>query len=95
MKKIIESKYGLLIFSLISGLAYFILIIMLISKINYSYLLGIFFFPAVVCGAALCLFKSIKGLEEAQEYGKIKALMILHIFVILWAAAFLGISVIS
>ena len=93
MKKIIESKYGLLIFSLISGLAYFILIMMLISKINYSYLLGIFFFPAVICGGALCLYKSIRGLEEAQEYKKIKALIILHIFVILLAAAFAGISV--
>ncbi len=95
MKKIIESKYGLLIFSIVSGLAYFILIMMLISKVNYSYLLGIFFFPAVICGAALCLFKSIRGLEAEQEYSKIKALMVLHIFVILLAVAFLVISVLS
>ena len=95
MKKIIESKYGLLIFSLVSGLAYFILIMMLISKIDYSYLLGIFFFPTVICGAALCLYKSIRGLENAQEYGRIKALMILHIIVILLAAANAGILILS
>ena len=85
MDKILKSKYGLLIFSLISGAAYFILIMMLISKINYSYLLGFFFFPAIICGAALCLYKSIKSMEESGEYKKIKSMIIIHYFVILLA----------
>ncbi len=85
MDKIIKSKYGLLIFSLISGFAYFILIMMLISKISYSYLLGFFFFPAIICGAALCLYKSIKGMEQAEEYKKIKSMIMIHCFVILLA----------
>lgn len=88
MEKILKSKYGLLIFTLICGLAYYILVMELISNINYSYLLGIFFFPAIVCGAALSLFKTIKNMEEAQEFGRIKSLMIIHVFVILLAVSF-------
>ncbi len=95
MNKILNSKYGLLIFSLISGIAYFILIMMLISKINYAYLLGIFFFPAVVCGAALCLYKSIRNLEELEEWGKIRSLMLLHIFVVVLSIAFFTILILS
>ncbi len=95
MNKILNSKYGLLIFSLTSGIAYFILIMMLISQINYSYLLGFFFFPAVVCGIALCLYKSIKNLEELEELRKVRSLMLLHIFVIILAIIFCAISVIS
>ncbi len=89
MNKILKSKYGLFIFSLISGIAYFILIMMLISQMNYSYLLGIFFFPAVVCGIALCLYKSVRNLEELEEWGKIRSLILLHIFVIALSIVFL------
>lgn len=95
MKKFLSSKYGLLIFSLISGIAYFILIMMLISKINYSYLLGIFFFPAVVCGIALCLYKSIKNLEQIQAWSKIRSLMLLHVFVVMLSIIFLVIYLLS
>lgn len=95
MNKILNSKYGLLIFSLISGIAYFILIMMLISQMNYSYLLGIFFFPAVVCGIALCLYKSIRNLQNLQEWGKIRLLILLHILVIALSIAFFAVSIIS
>lgn len=92
MEKFLKTKYGLLIFSLVCGLAYYVLVMKLISTINYSYLLGIFFFPAIVCGTALSLYKTIKNMEETQEFFKIKALMIIHIFVILLALSFLVIS---
>lgn len=82
MNKILESKYGLLIFSLLSGAAYFVLVMMLISNINYSYLLGIFFFPAVICGAALCVFKSVKNFIENEEIEKAKRIITIHIAVI-------------
>ena len=95
MDKILKSKYGLLIFSLLSGLAYFILIMMLISKISYSYLLAFFFFPAIVCGGALCLFKTIRNMEEAEEFTKIKSLMAIHIFVFILALAFVTTSIIT
>ena len=92
MEKILKSKYGLLIYSLVCGLAYYVLVMELISNISYSYLLGIFFFPAIVCGAALSLYKTIKNMEQAQEFSKIKSLMIIHIFVILLALSFFVIS---
>lgn len=95
MEKILKSKYGLLIFSLVSGLSYFILIMMLIANVKYSYLLGVFFFPAVVCGAALCLYKTIKNMEEASEFTRIKSLMIIHIFVVLLSVAFLLVSLLT
>lgn len=88
MEKFLKSKYGLLIFSLGCGVAYFILVMMLIANIRYSYLLGIFFFPTVICGAALCIYKTIKNMQEASEIGRIKSLIILHIFVILLAVSF-------
>ena len=78
MKKILNSKYGLLIFSIMSGLGYFILIMFLLSNINYSYLLGIFFFPAIICGVALCIYKTVTSLAENNEYGKIKRIFIIH-----------------
>ena len=95
MKKILESKYGLFIFSLISGFAYFALIMMLLAQVKYSYLLGLFFLPAVVCGCALCLYKSIKNMEEAGEVSKIKSLIIIHYFVILLALLFVGAKLVN
>ena len=95
MEKILKSRYGLLIFSLISGVAYFLLIMMLIAQVKFSYLLGLFFFPAIVCGGALCLYKTIKNLEEANEIAKIKSLMVIHIFVVLLAAAFFAVSLLT
>ena len=95
MKRILESKYGLLIFSLASGVSYFVLIMMLISNVPYSYLLGIFFFPTVICGAALCLFKTIKNMQENDEYRKIRYLIVIHICVIILAVLFMSALIIS
>ena len=85
MKKIIESKYGLLIFSLLSGLSYFALIMILISGVNFSYLLGIFFFPAIVCGAALCIFKTVKNCIEDGRESAAKRMISINIAVIIFA----------
>lgn len=81
MKKFFETKYGGLIFSLFSGLAYFGLILCFIIENSgkKGILLGIFFFPAIVCGMGLVLLKSIKQWQEQELYGKIKAVVIFHI----------------
>lgn len=88
MKKILDKKYGLLVFSLLSGFAYFTLIMILISEVQFSYLLGIFFFPAVVCGAALCLVKSIKTMLENGDEKKAYRIMKLHVVLIIFAFFF-------
>ncbi len=85
MKNIIESKYGLLIFSLLSGLAYFILVMFLISEVKYSYLLGIFFFPTIICGAAICIIKTVRNFIEYEEYKRAERILKVHIFVIAFA----------
>lgn len=85
MKKILDSKYGLLIFSLVSGMGYFVLLLLLLANVKYSYLLGIFFCPAVVCGSALCIVKYVKALLEQEEYGKIKRIFVIHSALIVFA----------
>ena len=81
MKKFLETKYGGLLFSLFSGLAYFGLILCFVIENSGAkgMLLGFFFFPAIVCGMGLVLLKSIKQWQEQEEYGKIKAIIIFHI----------------
>ena len=72
MDKILNSKYGLLVFSLLSGVGYFLLIMCLISQTPYSSLLGLFFFPTVVCGAALCIFKAVRNNQKYNDMTKIR-----------------------
>lgn len=81
MKKFLETKYGGLIFSLLSGLAYFCLVLTFILETtgNKGILLGIFFFPAIVCGMGLVLLKGIKQWQEQENYSKITAVVILHV----------------
>lgn len=80
MKKIFETKFGGLIFALLAGLAYFCLVLTFILETtgDKGILLGIFFFPAIVCGMGLVLLKSIKQWQEQENYKKIKVVVILH-----------------
>lgn len=88
MKKLMESKYGLLVFSLLSGVGYFILLMILLLEVSYSYLLGVFFFPAVIFGGALCVFKNLKGLYEREEYKKAQRFLIIHVALIAFSVIF-------
>lgn len=89
--KIIDTKYGGLIFSLLAGCGYFIIIFdfILKSTAKGGGLLGFFFFPAIICGAALVLLKLIKRLQEEEQYNKINALIYLHIVLIIISLVFL------
>lgn len=94
MKKIIESKYGLLIFSLLCGLSYYILIMMLISQVEYSYLLGMFFFPAIVCGAAIYLIKALKALIENEDMHRVRRIIVLHSVLIFLTLVYVVVKII-
>lgn len=89
MKKFFQTKYGPLAFSLISGLAYFALAMVLLTENTggKGALLGFFFFPAIICGAALVLLKSIKLWLGAENYKKVYIIAVFHIFVIIMALA--------
>ena len=81
MKKFFETKYGGLVFSLLSGLAYFCIVLTFILETtgDKGIILGIFFFPAIVCGMGLILLKAIKQWLEEEKYKKITAVVILHL----------------
>lgn len=83
MKSFFKSKYGPLVFSLLAGAAYFALALVLILESTGAkgILLGVFFCPAIVCGVAVVLLKSIKLQLEAENYGKIYAIAAVHIAV--------------
>lgn len=92
MKRFFETKYGGLIFSLLSGCAYFALVMCFIleSSGEKGLLLGFFFFPAIICGMGLVLLKSIKQWQEQEEYGKIKAVAIFHIILMVISIVFVA-----
>lgn len=90
--KIFKTKYGGLIFSLLAGCAYFIIILDFILK-HTSYggtLLGFFFAPAIIAGAALVIIKTVKGLEADEKFKKINLFLYSQLAIILLSIAFLA-----
>lgn len=88
--KIFETKYGGLIFSLLSGCAYFIIVLDLILKSTPSGgLLGFFFFPAIICGAGIVLLKTIKKLQAEEQMQRINIIVYTHIILMLISIVFL------
>lgn len=89
--KIVNSTIGELIFSLISGIAYFIIIMGFVVGNTQAggFMLSFFFLPAIVCGAALLLIKTIRKLKDEENFGKINALIYAHIVLLLVSLVFL------
>ena len=88
--KIFETKYGGLIFSLFAGSAYFIIILDIVLKSTKAGgLLGLFFFPAIICGTGLVLLKTINKLRDEEQLSKINILVYLHIILALISLVFL------
>lgn len=89
IEKIFGTKYGGLIFSLLSGFAYFIVILSFIMTTGpRAGLLGFFFAPAIICGIALVLFKMIRQFLENEEFKKANLVGILHIILIIISIVF-------
>ncbi len=90
IEKIFGTKYGGLIFSLLSGLAYFIVILnFILGADSKAGLLGFFFAPAIICGAALVLFKMIRQFLENEEFNKANIVGILHVILMVISVVFL------
>lgn len=90
MRRIFETKYGGLIFCLLSGVSYFILILSFLLEGNAKNgLLGFFFAPAIICGIALVLFKMIRTFIENEEFKKANMVGILHVILMLLSIVFL------
>ncbi len=85
IKNILRKSYIALIFSLMCGLAYFGIVCNFIhmNTSNGSMLLGFFFFPAIICGAALIVLKAIRIYIEQENDKKLNILVIMHLFIMI------------
>ena len=88
--KLFESPIGLLVFSVVSGLGYFSFILSVIMRFskNGSPLIGFLFAPAIICGIALFLLKTIKNNIAGGAYSKNYILFYFHILVVLFGIVF-------
>lgn len=90
IEKIFNTKYGGLIFSLLSGFAYFIVILsFILGADSRSGLLAFFFAPAIICGAALIIFKMIRQFIENEEFKKAEIIGTLHVILMAISIVFL------
>ena len=89
--KIFDTKYGGLVFSLFSGVAYFIIILDFILKNTAAggMLLGFFFSPAIIAGAALIIIKTVKSLAADEKFRNINLLLYANILLMALSVAFL------
>lgn len=89
--QLMQSTKGLLVFTILSGCAYFITVLkFILSHTNAGGgLLGFFFFPAIVCGAALVLIKVIKQCFENGNENAVINIFWIHVVFILISIVFL------
>ena len=79
MLRLIKTTAGRLVFSLLCGLSYFLVLLPPITRFSGgNSLLAVFFSPLIVCGAALIVIKSVKRAEEEENDAVIIRLAVLH-----------------
>ena len=81
ISKLLEKKFGDLIFSLICGVVYFIIALYFIMNHTNAGggFLALSFSPAIICGMALVILKTVRRLLGEKEFGKINMLIYAHI----------------
>ena len=86
---LLKRPIPLLVFGLLSGCAYFAVILQLISGYfsGTNRLIVWYFSPVIICGAALVLLKLIKQHYETDNHSKILAIFWIHIILMLIAIA--------
>ena len=91
LAKLWGTKYGGFVFSLICGVAYFIILLNLLSINNQAGggLIALFIAPAVICGMALILIKAAKKLILEEEFSKLALMTYSHIVLLLLSVVFL------
>ena len=87
--KLFDTKYGGLMFSLLSGFAYFTVIhLLVLASTPNGKLLSFFFFPAITAGAALFMIKTVKRLAEEERYRNINIFLYAHVLLMLLSVVF-------
>lgn len=85
--KTINSTAGRLIFSLLCGFGYFMLVSGWILDMSRGiWLILLYFSPIIICGAAIVIIKLIKQSNENENKNAILRIFWLHIAVILIGA---------
>ncbi len=86
-----RSTAGLLIFALLSGFAYYSIILKFILSHTSAGggLLGFFFLPAIICGAALVIIKLVKQSLENERESAVVALFWIHAALIAMGSVFI------
>lgn len=89
--QLLQSTVGMLTFALLSGCAYYIVVLkfILLHTSAGGGLLGFFFLPAIIFGAALVLIKVIKQCMGTGNYNAVNIIFWLHILFIIMSAVFL------
>ena len=83
-----SKKSFALCFSLLCGLAYFgIVSAFVLNNTDKGSLLLFFFFPAIICGGALFILKTIKSYLEAEATKPLHILLWGHVVVLLFSIA--------
>ncbi len=88
--KILKNTWGLLVFALLSGAAYYAAVLKFIlanTEVGGS-LLAFFLFPCIVCGAALILIKTVRQCLESEREGAAAAIFLLHVLFIMIGIVF-------
>lgn len=88
---LMQSTAGLLIFALLSGFAYYSIILKFILSHTSAGggLLGFFFLPAIICGAALIIIKLVKQSFENERENSVITLFWIHVVLIAMGIVFL------
>lgn len=84
IEKMFSSTTGLLVFSLFSGLGYFAMVLRIVMSFsrNNSAFVCLMFAPAIICGAAFFIIKTVKTNIMNEQPQKNSALFFLHCIVI-------------
>ena len=90
IEKILDTKYGKFIFLFFFGLAYFVIIMNLITSYSQnSGLIAFFFCPAIICGIALAILKMLRRLCDEERKQSASVLIYVHVALILISIVFL------
>ena len=86
---ILNTTAGQLIFALLSGCGYFMVMTgFIVENSNGSALLAFFFAPVIVCGAALVIIKMMKQARENENEKSILKIFWIHIILIIIGVIF-------
>lgn len=89
--KIFNSTVGGLVFSLLCGSAYFIIVLsfLLSTQGAGAGLMGLFLAPLIICGMALVIIKAAKKMIAEEDPRKLSIMMYSHIILMALSVVFL------